>query len=94
MAFQIGENISLITAVTKAGEAIDPALVKINIIQPNGNLVVESGSVSKIEVGSYNYDYIAPAGVLGTYRYNIVATGGEGRVTIAKGSFLIEDPLK
>lgn len=94
MAFHAGQTISLPIAITDINsEAADPASVKINIAQPDDKLIVDSKPVSKIETGSYNYDYLLPEGIVGTYRYNVVAVGGGGRITIAKSSFLVLRPL-
>lgn len=89
MSFQVGETINLGEVITNvAGEAVDPASVEINIRQADGELVVDSDDVSKVETGLYNYDYIPT--MIGTHQYNIVATGGEGGKTIVKSSFFVE----
>jgi len=92
MTFQLGETINLSEAITNiAGEATDPVAVKINIRQVDGELVVDSDDVSKVETGLYNYDYTPTE--IGTHRYNIVATGGSDKITIVKSSFFVEAAL-
>lgn len=92
MSFQVGETVHLGESITTvAGEAADPATIKINIIQADGELAVDSAAVSKVETGLYNYDYTPTA--IGTHRYNIVATGGSGKITIVKSSFFVEAAL-
>ena len=92
MSFQIGETVHLGEAIANvAGEAADPAFVKISIQQANGVIIVDSADVDKIEKGLYNYDYIPT--MVGTHRYNIVAIGGEGKKSIVKSSFFGEVAL-
>jgi len=92
MSFQVGETIHLGEVITNvAGQAVDPAFVKISIRQSNGVIIVDSATVSKVEVGLYNYDYIPT--MIGTHRYNIVATGGDGKKSIVKSSFFVEVAL-
>ena len=91
MTYQVGETPRLIATITDlGGVATDPSSVKININKPDGVAAVESASMAKDATGSYYYDYLLPIDVLGTYRYNVTATGSTGRKTIVKDSFLVE----
>lgn len=92
MAYQLGETIRFTATITDAaGNAADPASVKINILQTDGVLIVDSDDAGKVETGVYNYDY-TPI-MIGTHRYNIVAIGGGGKITIVKNSFFVEVAL-
>lgn len=91
MIYQIGETPRLSVVVTnQAGEAADPSSIVININYPDGTAVVTGMALTKLETGSYYYDHTLLSGIYGVYRYNIVAIGAEGRVTIVKDSFQAE----
>ncbi|MCK4814689.1 hypothetical protein KA005_02875 [bacterium] len=88
--YQIGETVRLNATVTNiSAEAADPSTIKISINGPDGVAVVEDADMENPEVGAHYYDYTIPAG-MGTYRYNVEAVGGEGRITIVKDTFEVD----
>ena len=93
MDYQAGETIRLTATVTNiAGSAADPATMKININKPNGKIAGEEINMIKKETGFYYYDYLIPEDT-GAYRYNIVAVGVSGRVTIVRDKFSVQPPM-
>ena len=97
MAYQTGETIRLIATITdSAGSAVDPTTVTITIENAPGIKVVDTEDMTKSETGTYYYDYDIPGiniSETGTYTYRVKATGSSNRVSIAKDSFLVDEPI-
>lgn len=76
----------------EGGEPKNPATgVKITIINPTGDTVVDEADMSEDTVGEYHYDYNSPATAnRGSYAVKYTAIDGT-RITIAKTSFIIGD---
>lgn len=91
--YQSGETIRLIASITDvSGTAADPTTVKISINTPASVVAIDSVDTIKVGVGNYYYDYTIPADT-GTYQYNIVATGAEGRITLVRDSFVVQKAI-
>lgn len=88
--YQAGETIRLNASITDVDlAAVDPSTVKISINGPDGVAIIESANMENPAVGSYRYDYLIP-GSFGTFRYNVNAVGGAGRITIVKDTFEVD----
>jgi hypothetical protein len=86
--YQVGETGRLHASVVdiKKAEA-DPATIKINIEELDRTPVITDTAMTKDATGEYYYDHTC--GAAGEYRYNVVAVGAGGRVTIKKSRFII-----
>lgn len=86
--YQVGETGRLHASVADINkDEADPATIKINIEELDRTPVITSASMTKDAIGEYYYDYVC--GAAGEYRYNVVAVGAGGRVTIKKSRFII-----
>lgn len=86
--YQAGETARLEAIITDSnGDKSDPATIKITIEELDRTAVVTSVSMTKDVTGEYYYDHTC--GAAGEYRYNVIAVGAGGRVTIVKDRFII-----
>ena len=87
--YQIGETIRLGAVITDyAEEPVNPLSVKVRINFPDGTEAIASSDMVNLKVGEYRYDYLIPSD-LGTYCWNVTATGAGGRVTIVRDMFSV-----
>lgn len=94
--YQLGETPRLEAAITETatGDAADPTTTTIKIIDSEGTTKADGVAMTKNDVGDYYYDYDIPSdGVLGPWKYNVVATGSGGRVTIKRSWFNVENEI-
>lgn len=92
-AHQVGETVRLNAAVTDVdGDPSDPSEVKIEIDKPDGTEALPVTDMVNSAVGSYYYDYLIPSD-LGTYSWNVTATGVAGRITIVKDIFSVNSAI-
>ncbi|MCK5012437.1 MAG: hypothetical protein KAS66_01335 [Candidatus Omnitrophica bacterium] len=86
--YQVGETGRLHASVVDIDKAkADPSTIKINIETLNRTAVITDTAMTKDVAGEYYYDHVC--GAAGEYRYNVVAVGAGGRVTIKKSRFII-----
>lgn len=90
--YQQGETPRITATITDSdGNAADPSTILISIEKPDDSIAVDGTAMTKSEVGIYYHDYTIPAdGVIGPWRYNVVATGTAGRVAIKRSWFNVE----
>lgn len=92
-ARQAGETVRLNAAITDVdGDPGDPSEVKIAINKPDGTEALPATDMVNLAVGSYYYDYLIPSD-LGTYSWNVTATGAVGRITIVKDIFSVNSAI-
>lgn len=85
---QVGETPRLRAVVTDcSGNFADPATIKITIEKLDRTSVITAADMTKDVTGKYYYDHTA--GPAGEYRYNVVAVGTAGRVTIVKDRLIV-----
>jgi uncharacterized protein YfaS (alpha-2-macroglobulin family) len=91
--YQIGETPRLEASIidTATGAAADPTTTTINIVDPTGTTKVDNTAMTNPSTGSFYHDYPIPSdGNIGTWEWNVIATGSGGRVTIMQSSFEVE----
>lgn len=94
--YQVGESPRFqadITA-TATGTAADPTTTTLKLVDSAGVVKVNDLDMTKNAAGDYYYDYTIPStGNIGTWEYNVTATGSAGRVTIQRASFEVEGAI-
>ena len=86
--YQVGETGRLWASIVDINkDEADPATIKINIEKLDRTPVITDTAMTKDVTGEYYYDHTC--GAAGEYRYNVIAVGAGGRVTIVKDRFII-----
>lgn len=90
--YQAGETGRFNAVITDSdGNAADPSTTTITIVDPAGTTKVNATAMTKSATGTYYHDYAIPStSNLGTWNYNVIATGSSGRVTIVRSTFVVE----
>ena len=95
MTYQLGEHPEFTATIrsSKTGALADPLTVTISIKKPDGTMAITDQAMTKESEGVYYYVYAIPAetaGIEGTYKLKVEATGSASRVTIEPDSFKAE----
>lgn len=91
--WQIGETPRFEAEIraSDTGALANPTTTTINIVDPAGVTKVDNTAMTNPSTGSFYHDYPIPSdGNIGTWEWNVIATGSGGRVTIIQSSFEVE----
>ena len=90
VTFQKGETVILLLTVYIDDVKTDPDSAKVTIRDPDGIIVVDGESMTKVELGEYSYDYTIPLDAkTGYFIVSYAATSGV-RTTIVTDKFYVE----